>query len=80
MSVFENEDELGYFTRQQKSKGRKVPTAMDLRVLTGLTMQEEADIEAAAINADAGEYDDAERCREYAGYGGLKDHDGRPSL
>lgn len=48
-------------------------TAVDLRLITGMTLQECYDLEAAAINAHEGHLKDAEKCRRLAGYGGLND-------
>ena len=53
---------------------RKV-TEADLRLITGMTLQECYDLHAAAINAFNGDHEDAEKCRKYAGYGGLTDPD-----
>lgn len=68
--VEEDPDELGYWM------GDKPPNpfaaASSLIVCNSLlTMQERADIEAAAINAHEGNDIAAERCRRFAGYGDL---------
>lgn len=76
--IFENEDELGYWVEgAQPSPFAAISSLIVCNSL--LTMQERADIEAAAINAHEGHDRDAERCRKYAGYDDLgfrRDADG----
>lgn len=74
--IFEDPDELGYFSDHEVMKaarGRGMARVGGGTPFEGIamTMQDFEDIEAAAINAVEGRDRAAERCRKYAGYGGL---------
>lgn len=68
--IFEDPDELGYFTDQEVAK-RPLVTSSLVICNAIMPMQERADLEAAAINAHEGHDLDAERCRKYAGYNNI---------
>lgn len=68
--IFEDEDELGYWIGERPvNPWASVSSLIVCNDI--LTMQERAEIESAALNAHEGRDFAAERCRRFAGYGGL---------
>ena len=67
--IWEDPDELGYYVAHEKPKQRAAPRVPFHGI--DMTAQDFKDIEAAATHARAGDHRSAEKCRQYAGYGGL---------
>jgi hypothetical protein len=69
--IFENPDDLGYFTDHELLKQRRDPKSALAVCNSILSMDERMSIEAAAINSFHGHKRGAESHRVRADYGGL---------